>query len=162
MIEQYAKFTDNRKVTASNASVIDKLKELNKCKIVETFNSGNEWDNCGPKAKDYLMMKDLEIQEQAERYANTSQFLSDFPHDKKSVNYGFLAGAKWMQEQDGWTSCDIKPEKEFIDILILFESDCSCSGYYVQEHDVFMPHSVMYRGLKATHWQNLPKPPKTK
>lgn len=63
MTEQYTKFTDNRKVTASNASVIDKLKELNKCKIVETFNSGNEWDNCGPKAKDYLMMTEQEMQE---------------------------------------------------------------------------------------------------
>lgn len=103
-------------------------------------------------------MTDLEIQQQAEEL---------YP-DRMSDDYcfgsyhGFLQGAKWMQEQDEWISCDIKPEKEFIDILILFENDCSCSGYYVQEHDIFMPHSVMYRELKATHWQPLPSPPKTK
>ena len=110
-------------------------------------------------------MTDLEIQEQAEKYAE--QFgIMDKPIESEKIKSTaikhWLACAKWMQEQDKWISCDLKPEKEFTDILILFENDCSCSGYYVQEHDVFMPHSVMYRGLKATHWQNLPSPPKTK
>lgn len=104
-------------------------------------------------------MKDLEIQEQAEKWCQENIDKHGFCDN---VELAFTAGAKWMQEQDKWISCDIKPEKEFIDILILFENDCSCSGYYVQEHDVFMPHSVMYRGLKATHWQPLPSLPKTK
>ena len=107
-------------------------------------------------------MTNQELQEQAEKSLEMTNY--ELPNGVNPIAYmyGFKAWAKWMQEQDKWISCDIKPEKEFIDILILFESDCSCSGYYVQEHDVFMPHSVMYRGLKATHWQNLPKPPKTK
>ena len=68
-----------------------------------------------------------------------------------------------MQEQDKWISCDLKPEKEFTDILLYFGGeDYSCSGYYVQEYDAFMPHNIIYRGLTVTHWQNLPQLPKTK
>ena len=113
-------------------------------------------------------MTNQELQEQAEKMypeyptepKGETRYNKDINCFKKRK--AFIAGAKWMQEQDKWISCDLKPEKEFIDILLLFENECACSGYYVKEYDVFMPHSIMYRGLTVTHWQPLPPSPKTK
>ena len=116
-------------------------------------------------------MTNQEIQEQAEKYTIDRGADKDKKAFRIITNRDlydhtiecFEAGAKWMQEQDKWISVDVKPDKEFTDILLYFGGeDYSCSGYYVKNENVFMSHNVMYRGLKATHWQNLPKPPKTK
>ena len=102
-------------------------------------------------------MTEQELQEQAEKYAE--QFgIMDKPIESEKIKSTaikhWLAGAKWVQEQDKWISVDVKPDKEFADILLYFGGeDCSCSGYYVKEYDVFMPHSIMYRGLTVTHWK---------
>ena len=80
-------------------------------------------------------MTDLELQEQAEKASIGSEHEIDFSN-------GFKAGAKWMQEQNKWISVDVKPDKEFADILLYFGGeDCSCSGYYVKNENVFMAHN---------------------
>ena len=93
-------------------------------------------------------MTEQEIQEQAEK------FLAQYGDIPDIAKISFIQGAKWMQEQDKWISVDVKPDKEFADILLYFGGeDCSCSGYYVKNANVFMAHSVMCRCLTVTHWK---------
>jgi hypothetical protein len=40
-----------------------------------------------------------EIKKEARKVGKRSIFLSDFPHDQLSTEYGFKKGAEWMEEQ---------------------------------------------------------------
>jgi hypothetical protein len=40
-----------------------------------------------------------EVKEEAIKQANRSQFLSNYPYDHKSVEYGFIEGIKWITEK---------------------------------------------------------------
>lgn len=45
-------------------------------------------------------MKHLSNEQKAKEIAEHSAYLSDFPHDKKSVMYGALEAMKWKDEQE--------------------------------------------------------------
>ena len=54
------------------------------------------------------MMTDLEIQEQAEKWCQENIDKHGFCDN---VELAFIAGAKWMQEQDKWISVDTPPKE---------------------------------------------------
>lgn len=47
-------------------------------------------------------MKQEQIQEQAEKYAKLCDPLNQTLEKQADVRQGFIAGAKWMQEQEKW------------------------------------------------------------
>ena len=75
------------------------------------------------------MMSEDQIKEAARKYANQSQFKSDFPHDWNSVNDGFIQGVKLVLNL-GVVSKSFYCQREIEDETKCEEQCDHCKEYY--------------------------------
>ena len=115
-------------------------------------------------------MKDLEIQEQAEKASIGSEHEIDFSN-------GFIECAKWMQEQDEWISVEDRLPKSLQTVWLSNDNGFICLGCLVDNDDGWHwaeSNGIIYidngeitsecesDDLDVRYWMSLPSPPKTK
>lgn len=108
-----------------------------------------------------------QIEQAARKIANHSQFLSDFPHDKQSVEYGALEMAKWLLSHQ-WISVEDELPPYEKDVFVRFvsrfpnESDKYEVGYCTRwrtkdETILTDDKSFSFIGnMEITHWMEIP------
>ena len=96
-------------------------------------------------------MTDLEIQEQAEKASIGSE------HEIGFYN-GFIQGAKWMQEQDEWISCEDRLPNNDKEYIISNNLGNMFLAQYWEGNWIFDDYTFH----NITHFMPLPSPPKTK
>ena len=119
-------------------------------------------------------MKDLEIQEQAEK--SWEKINSELPNgvNPHAYMYGFKACAKWMQEQDKWISVEDRlptPSYYKQQTVLLVKSD---QGHYNYKATAWYGDNVgngelnfhvfddltcinKFKHTKVTHWMEVPE-----
>lgn len=103
-------------------------------------------------------MTDLELQEQAERFVNDELELKENSLHRHDCIVSFMAGAKWMQEQDDWISVDdrLPNVNEMVLVFMLGR---------ITKKPVMKVDELTQDGWRLTdagfitHWMPLPSPP---
>lgn len=114
-------------------------------------------------------MKDLEIQEQAEKMYKSidqSQLGATFMYAERTA---FVKGAKWMQERDKWISVEDRLPEMGVCVLVYIDNGLiTCAHRSLKEGintwelygDMYAIFDLKYN--QVTNWKTLPSPPKTK
>jgi hypothetical protein len=115
------------------------------------------------------MKSEQEIKEQASVYSRKCDPLNQTLEKQADIRQGFIAGAKWIQEQDNWISVeDGLPEKDgnsSIYCLVMAKGYGMVVRPYNEYHLCWDDedgddHFTTAKDGIVTHWQPLPSPPK--
>lgn len=107
------------------------------------------------------MNKDIQtlIEREAEKYANKTRFLSDFPHCEKSEKNGFQAGASFALSLFKWRKVsEVLPENQNI-VLVKTNKGCFATAYLHGKESGFIIYGdEAYREFgEVTEWMPIPQ-----